>query len=144
NTFHNSGTTTIGNNELTAPTTLIAASLDDTGTINLVGDNASGHQALIDITGPAPTTLTGTINLGGYDANGNGTGGDALLEFGSGGITAIAHGASLDLSNPNTFVALAGSTTTSSALAGLTSNAGFFGLQYSVPVSLSGDFTNSG
>jgi hypothetical protein len=53
--------------------------------------------------------------------------GDTLLSFGSGGITAIGYGALLDLDDRcggNARVALAGSTTSNSALTGLTRNDG--------------------
>ena len=63
---------------------MTAAGLANTGTINLTGGTAA---ATLDITTAAPATLTGNFNLAG----------DALLEFASGGITALGTGTDLTL-----------------------------------------------
>ena len=84
-TLTNSGSFDIGSTSLTKATTVTAAGLASTGTINLNGGTTA--TATLDITGAAPTTLSGTYYLSG----------DALLEFGSGGVTAIGSGAGLTL-----------------------------------------------
>ena len=66
------------------------------------------------MTGAAPATLNGTYSLVG----------NALLEFGSLGVTAIGSGASLTLNGPKALVALSSGLTSNSALSGLASNAG--------------------
>ncbi len=132
----------IGNGSLGASTLVTAASLNNTGgQIYIVGDNAKGTEATLDITGAAPTTLTGYYDLGGRDSHG----GDSLLEFGSGKITAIASGAELYLANPTSFVADADDLTHDSALTDLASNAGEIDLQdAAAPLHITGDFVNTG
>ena len=85
-TLTNAGDLDIGNGFLTTAATVIAAGLSNaaTGTIDLTGGSA---QATLDITAAAPATLTGFVFLQG----------DALLEFGSGHITAIAANSELSL-----------------------------------------------
>ena len=58
---------------------MTANGLANTGTIDLTG---GAGTATLDITAAAPATWTGTLSSG-----------DALLEFKSGGITAIGRGA---------------------------------------------------
>ena len=116
-TLTNSATLDIGYTTLTKATTVKAANLANTGTVNLSGGTAA--TATLDITGVAPTTLSGTYNLSG----------NALLEFASGGVTAIATGANVTLNGPKAVVALSGKTTTDSALTGLASNAGVLVLE---------------
>ncbi len=91
------------------------------GTVALTGGTST--QATINVQSAAPSTLTGNYQISN----------DALLEYASGGITAIAgvnadtvgsDASSLVLNGANARVALAGSTTFSSALTGLASNAG--------------------
>jgi hypothetical protein len=86
-TLDNYGSTTVGFAGLSAPTTLTASALVNTGSIHLWGDSNLGttDQATLDITGAAPSTLTGSFDLHG----------DADLNFGSGAITSIAAGAYL-------------------------------------------------
>ena len=77
---------------------MTAASINDTGgTINLLGNYTSGstNQATLDITGAAPTSWTGALNVSG----------DALVEFGSGSITDIASTGSISLAAPRVRVA---------------------------------------
>ena len=83
----NSGAVDIGTGHLKASTTATARTLVNTGSITLQGTFGSTYQATLDIAGAAPSTLTGSVTLKG----------DSLLEFGSGGITAIGAGASLAL-----------------------------------------------
>ncbi len=106
----------IGNSNILAPTALIAAGLSNTGTIDLTGGAVT--LASLHSTAAAPATWTGTYNLAG----------DALLEFASGGITAIASGADLSLDGAKSLVALSTAVTTDSALTKLASNAGTFSL----------------
>jgi len=80
-TLTNSGSFDIGNVDLGKALTVTAAGLANTGTISLTGGVAT--LATLDIAAAAPATLTGSFNLTG----------DALLEFKSGGITAIGTGA---------------------------------------------------
>jgi fibronectin-binding autotransporter adhesin len=116
-TLTNSGTTDIGNGNggLSASTTVTAAGLHNTGTLILQGNATSGttNQATLDITAAAPATATGSIRVSG----------DAMVEFASGGITAVGIGASLELDGAQARVSI-GSGTTSTALSGLSSNAG--------------------
>ena len=122
----NAGRINIGNAILGSSVLVTAASLDNTGgQIYIVGDNAKGTEATLDIAGAAPTTLTGFVDLGGRDSHG----GNSLLEFGSGKITAIASGAVLYLANPTSFVADADDILHDSALTSLASNAGEIDLQ---------------
>ena len=106
----------IGNSNILAPTALIAAGLSNTGTIDLTGGPVT--LASLHSTAAAPATLTGTYNLAG----------DALLEFASGAITAIASGADLSLDGAKSLVALSTAVTTDSALTKVASNAGTFSL----------------
>jgi hypothetical protein len=113
--FTNSGAANIGNSSLGSSTTVEATELTNTGTINLQGNTTSGatEQAVLVITAAAPTDATGTMNVSG----------DAVLVFGSGGITAIALGAQLALDGAQARVAITGG---ASALSGLASDAGTF------------------
>jgi fibronectin-binding autotransporter adhesin len=114
-TLTNSSAAFIGNIGLSAATTVTASGLDNSGTLVLQGNAASGatNLATLDITAAAPTTATGIIRVIG----------DALIEFKSGGITAIGSNATLELDGAEARVSI-GPGTTSSALSGLASNAG--------------------
>ncbi|MGH8317796.1 MAG: PEP-CTERM sorting domain-containing protein [Steroidobacteraceae bacterium] len=113
----------IGNASLTKSTTVTAnGSLLNSGLIEITG--ASAVQSTLAVSGAAPTTLTGSYELSG----------DALLEFGSGGITTIAglpggSGASLTLNGPNARIGFTASSASSSALAGLALNGGALTLE---------------
>jgi hypothetical protein len=110
----NTGTIDIGGTSISASTTVTAASLNNTGTIYLQGNAASGatSKATLDITGAAAPTLTGSMQVAG----------DATLEFGSGGITTIGTGATLQLDGPQAKILTnAGAKT---ALSGLAANNG--------------------
>jgi len=89
--LNNSGTVSIGNPFLSAATTAQAASLSNTtaGTIRLQGiATGTANQATLAIAGAAPSSVAGTLAVGG----------DADLVFGSGAITGIGSGAQLALS----------------------------------------------
>ena len=130
------GSFNIGYFNLFADSTVTAAALSNAGRINLAGSTSA--QATLNIAGPAPATLTGNVNLQG----------SALLEFGSGGITAIASGARLELFgfNGEPRVAISGDTGANSALAHLSSNAGVLTLYQTVPLTTDPgtDLSNSG
>ena len=117
--FANHGSTTIGNVSLAASTTVIATALDNSGALVLQGNIASGasQRALLDITGAAASALTGQVRVSG----------DAVIEFGSGEITAILNGSTLELDGAGAQIETAGGA--SSALAQLTSNNGELLLQ---------------
>ncbi len=121
----------IGSDSITAAATLTAAGLTDTGTVYLTG--AAG-RATLDITGAAFATVTNTLDLFG----------NALLEFGSGSITAIAESGALVLDGPWARIALSGDTSSSGALAGLAGNAGTFTLADGASVATSVGLANSG
>ncbi|HEV8679644.1 MAG TPA: hypothetical protein VGQ90_09740 [Stellaceae bacterium] len=138
-TLTNAGTLYIGpyaNHPASGSSTVSAAGLVNTGNIALTGGiGTSTYQATLDISGPAPTALTGTFNLSG----------NALLEFASGGsITGIAAGGSLTLKGTSAFVADAADTTNNSALGGLASNAGYLELDGGAAIQTAGGFSNNG
>jgi fibronectin-binding autotransporter adhesin len=116
-TLTNSGYFYIGSTSLTKATTVKAAALASTGAIYM--NEGTAATATLDITGAAPATLSGTYQLSG----------DAVLEFASGGVTAIGSGANVTLNGPKAVVALSSAPTTDSALTGLASNAGFLVLE---------------
>jgi hypothetical protein len=113
-----SGTVQVGTSggSLSATSTVSAAALSNSGTIDLFGNTTPGttNQATMLIAGAAPSSLTGTYNLSG----------DALLQFGSGAITGIASGAQLNETGAQARVAIAGTPNSNSALTTLSSNAG--------------------
>ena len=84
-TLTNSGTGSfnIGYSQLTAASMVTAAGLSNAGTLNLTG--SASAQATLNIAGPAPAILSCNVSLSN----------SALLEFGSGGITSIANGATI-------------------------------------------------
>ena len=117
-TLSNSGVFAIGNSSISKASTVTAEALTNTGTIDLTGGTA---QATLNITGAAPASLTGNYILQG----------DALLDLAStsvspsGGMTLMSvSNAELVLNGAQSRVGLSTSTTTNSALTGLTSNAG--------------------
>ena len=131
-TLTNSATFEVGNTGITKATTVTAAGLANTGTIDLTG--ATTIKATLDITAAAQATLAGNYSLSG----------DALLEFASGGITAIGTGADLTLNGASALVALSTALTTDSALTGLASNAGTFSLENGASLTTTVGLTNSG
>ena len=119
----------IGNATLAKATTVTAAGLANSGTIDLTGGTAA---ATLHVMGAAPATLTGTFDLSG----------NALLEYDSGGITAIGATGNLSLSGAQALVALKSAPTMDSALTGLVSNAGTLALENGAALTISGDFNS--
>jgi hypothetical protein len=122
----------IGYASNTLDSNVTAAGLSNAGTINLFGGNSA--QAILDITTPAPATLTGSVSLSN----------SALLEFASGSVTTIANGATLTLSGAQARVAVAADTGSNSALTQLSNNAGSLILNNSASLATNADFLNSG
>jgi len=115
----NSGAITIGSTTLVASTTVNATTLVNSGTLYLQGNALSGttDKASLILSGAAASTLTGTVTVAG----------DAALQFGSGGITTVGAGATLDLLGSGAQILTDGGA--SSALSGLTANYGTLYLQ---------------
>ena len=134
----NSGSLRVGNATLSAPDTVTAASLDNTGSIVLHGSSA--NQALLDVAGSAgfgaAGVLSGTVGLAG----------DSAIEFKSGQITSLAASAQLHLNGNDAFIEDATKLGSNSALAGLASiGAGaIFGLHNKAAVSTTGSLLNDG
>ena len=124
----------IGNASLSASDEVIAASLNNTGSISLSGSSA--NQALLDVTGGAGLgtagVLSGDVGLG-----------DSAIEFASGQITTIAASGQLNLDGPNAFVEDSTDLGSNSALTGLADIAGEFNLSNGASVS-TGALTNGG
>jgi autotransporter passenger strand-loop-strand repeat protein len=116
--------------------TVNVGALANTGTVTLEGGTTTGnYQVTFDVTaGPAPSILTGTLNLYSH----------ALLEFTIGQIGAIATGATITIDGANAWIADAGSPNSNSALTGLASNAGTFALDGGAAISITADFANFG
>ena len=135
-TLTNSNRLNLGNSSLTAPAIITAANLANTGTVSLTGNSTAGatEQAELVIAAAAPTTESGTLSLSGQ----------SLLQFSSGSIGSIAQGGDIYLGAASAYLADFGATTSSSALVGLTSNAGTLELEYGAGVALSGGLTNTG
>ncbi len=136
-TLRNSNAITVGTGSETAPITIQAAYLENTGTITLVGGTGtSASQAILDITsGTAPSVLSGTLNLTG----------PALVEFGgSGSITSITYGGGVTLIGANALIANAGAPNSNSALTGLASNAGFLNIENGAVLQAGGNLANTG
>jgi hypothetical protein len=129
----NGGYLYIGSTTLSKPTLVqVAANLVNTGYLSLTG--SATVAATLDVGGAAPTTLSGSIHLAG----------DALLEFGSGGVTGIGGGAQLSLDGPKALVTVSGHLTSNSALTGLSTNAGALILADGAAVATTSGLTNSG
>ncbi|MGO4882494.1 MAG: beta strand repeat-containing protein [Bryobacteraceae bacterium] len=114
-----SGTVQVGNFYTNSPETLkVNGTYTGTGgTLTVVGGNyAAGANALVDVTGAAPGTVTGNYNLTSNE-------GSAAVEFGSGGITAIGDGSSnagdVSLNGGGAYLEV-GAANSNSALKGLT------------------------
>jgi hypothetical protein len=134
----NGGNLRIGNTALSAPDTVTASSLDNTGSIVLTGSGA--NQALLDvIPGSAgfgtAGVLSGNVQLAG----------DSAIEFESGPITSLANGAQLGLNGSSAFIEDSTAPGSNSALTGLASiGAGAtFGLENSASVT-TGALVNDG
>jgi hypothetical protein len=146
-TLTNDGFIQIGanNNTLTAPTTVTATSLTNfisttLGTIDIFGNNSASSPKLakLSIASAAGAGATGVL-LGNVTLNY-----DALLQFASGQITTIAGNSSLSIDGTEAFVADVGSTTSNSALTGLTTITGGLYLNYGASVTTSAGLTNTG
>jgi hypothetical protein len=134
-TLTNSNFLQVGNNNLA--TTVTAQGLSNTGRIGIDGGTSSSQEALLNVTNAgAPSTWLGTLNVSGY----------GLLEFaGTSGISSIASGAQINLFTSQGFVAAAGlGTSSNTALAGLSSNAGQLLLQSGTTLSTTSGLNNSG
>jgi hypothetical protein len=118
----NGGSMEVGTNGLNgAATVKVTGTYTGTGGKVLVqGGNASGSTALLDVSGAAPSTLTGI-----YDVEGNV--GSAAVKWGSGGITQIGDGGTnqgiVYVTGTNAYLEV-GATSSNSALKGLTTIAG--------------------
>ncbi len=134
-TLVNDGTLNVGNSSLTASDTISAGGLLNSGSIVISG-NAS-FQATLDVQAPAgfgeTGVLTGRVTLGG----------DALLEFASGGISTIAGGGALVIDSDQAFVAHTGSLGSNSALTALSTNDGTVDLGGGTILSLGGGLLNA-
>jgi hypothetical protein len=121
---------------LSAASTIAAVSLNNLGTINLFGSTTA--EATLDIVSAAgfgvAGVLTGDVNVA-YDA---------LVEFASGQITAIAPHSELSLFGPHAFVADASDTSSNSALKGLSTVFGGLFLDNGANVTRTGALTNLG
>src|SRR5262249_45351508 len=92
-------------------------------------------QASLIVTGDkAPQTLAGSWSLGG----------NALVQFRAGGITAVGNGAALTLDGKAAHMAVAGKTLTNSALSNLSANAGGLTLSNGASLTHKNGFDNSG
>ena len=129
----NSGDLVIGNATLSASDEVTAASLDNTGSINLTGSSA--NQALLDVSGSAglgtAKTLTGSVGLSG----------DSAIEFASGQITSLA--GSLDLNGSHAFIEDSTALGSNSALTALANIAGTLSLD-GASVSTTGALVDDG
>jgi PEP-CTERM motif len=140
----NSGILSVEGVESPSASRVTVGSLSNTGAINLVSGSPSGAQTLLDVTGAAPSALTGSYNL-----VGDITGGAAVLEFGSGSVTSIGTSTTpgtLTLLGPNAFIET-GATNSNSGLSGLTTIASGSSLEFgngAPPVTTNGALSNSG
>jgi hypothetical protein len=131
----NSGDVVIGNSAITVADTVTAAGLDSLTAQNAeISLNGGSAQAELNILSAAPTTLTGQFNLAG----------NALLEFASGGITAIGSNSGLTLNGSAPQVAISGKSGNNSALDTLSANAGTLDLIAGASIATSTDFDNTG
>jgi hypothetical protein len=132
----NSGSLTVGNATLSGSDKVTAASLDNTGSINLTGSSA--NQALLDVTASAgfgtAGVLSGNVALTG----------DTAIKFASGEINSLA--GSLDLTGNSAFIEDSTAPGSNSALTGLASigSGATFVLGNNAAVSTTGALTNSG
>jgi hypothetical protein len=118
----NSGQTQIGNGGVATPSTLnVTGTFTNTGgNLFVYGGNAAGSNALLNVSGAAPGTLTGNYEL-------LSSVGSAAVEWGSGAITQIGDGVSNSgyiLEEGSTAYLEVGATDSNSALKGLATIAG--------------------
>jgi len=128
----NTGTIDVGNSTLSSSDQVVAASLNNSGTINLTSNGA--NQALLDVTSAAPFALTGIVNLGGKSA----------LEFTTGEINTIAAFASLTLGDSAAVVEDSTGPGKNSALTSLSNVNGSFFLQSQTSVSTTTSLVDKG
>jgi hypothetical protein len=135
-TLTNSGGLTIGNATLSASDEVTAASLDNTGDINLHGSGA--NQALLDVVGSAGFGSAGVLsgNVGLF--------GDSAIEFASGQISTIAANTSLFFAGKSAFIEDSTALGSNSALTGLSNIAGSLFLVDGAAVSTVGSLVNDG
>ena len=140
-TLTNSGSLGLGNTggALSASDEVTAASLDNTGKIQLTGSSA--NQALLDVTSGSAGFGTAGVLSGNVDLSG-----DSAIEFASGQITSLAGGAQLQLNGNDAFIEDSTALGSNSALTGLASiGAGAtFDLEDKVAVSTTGALANDG
>jgi hypothetical protein len=124
------GSLTIGNAKLSASDRVTAASLDNTGNLNLIGSliGSGANQALLDVTGAAGV-LSGDVQLAG----------DSAIEFASGQITSLT---SLALNGKDAFIEGSTALGSNSALTGL-SSVGRLDLENGASVSTTGSLEGS-
>ena len=130
---------TIGNTKLSSSDKVTAASLDNTGSIDLIGSVA--NQALLDVTtGVAGFGTAGVLN--GFVE----LAGDSAIEFASGQISTIAAHAELFLLGNDAFVEDSTALGSNSALTGLASIVftATLGLENKAAVSTTGSLANNG
>jgi fibronectin-binding autotransporter adhesin len=111
----------VGSGYMASPSAIdVTGTLTNTGgTVRVYGGNQTGANSLLDVTGAAPTTLTGTYQL-------QSSSGSAAVEWGSGGITSIGNGTSggdVSLNGSSAYMET-GATSSNSALKTLTTIAG--------------------
>ena len=135
-TLTNSGNLNIGAFNQTAPDTVTAAGLVNTGIIAL--GPRSGAASVLDIGAAAgfgtAGVVTGQVVL--YEA--------ALLGFARGAITTVANGARLALEGADALVAVGSATASNSALTSLRDIAGEFDLGLGATVAIDGNLANGG
>ncbi len=122
---------------LSSPTTLTANALANTGSLE-IRSNSSSVLSTLKVNGVAgfgtAGKLTGNVDL----TN------DATIVFASGEISDIASGSELSLGNSDSYIADAGSTTSNSALTGLSTIEGSFYLANGSTLTTTGGLTNAG
>jgi hypothetical protein len=145
-TLTNSGSLTIGELTVRASDKVTAASLDNTGVIELT--SLLDNQALLDVTGSAgfgaTGVLSGTVAIGDTSSIGGESGGPSAIEFASGQITTIAASSQLTLDGPNAFIEDSTALGSNSALTGLADVAGELDLYNGASLSTTGAVANSG
>jgi hypothetical protein len=133
----NNGNVVIGNAMLSQSTTLKTTKVLNNGTLAVTGNSSAAELALLDVSGAAGFGTTGVIQ-------GNvQIGGDAEIEFQTGGITSIARAGSLLLSGAKASIADQGAGA-NSALAGLATVSGSLMLENGANLSLTSALTNDG
>jgi hypothetical protein len=136
----NSGRLSIGNNvALTASDEVTAASLDNTGQIELWASPSGANQALLDV----------TTGVAGFGTAGALTGKvylflDSAIEFLGGQISTIAASSQLSLYGNDAIIEDSNALGSNSALTGLTDIAGSLYLDHGASVSTTGSLTNHG